>query len=224
MDKNTYVKFAALVLVGLICSFACQKTVTNQSPEVTVKIDGRPIAENSFSGNSQNQPDVYNQGSTINDPGPRYGSSLQDTANFGGDEGTSDSPQVRRNNDSAGPRQVGRKRVRAQYIADGARLTALTDDGKSSAVAWAYHGDKIAFVREIAGSTQKKLLVMNADGTGEEEVTPIGNPFFVQWSWAGNKLSYEFSNAADKESQGGVYIYDVATKKSLSVSVPYPRG
>ncbi|MHC4666714.1 MAG: hypothetical protein ACYS9T_12305, partial [Planctomycetota bacterium] len=38
---------------------------------------------------------------------------------------------------------------------------------------------------------------------------------------AGRKLSYEFSNTDEDESQGGVYIYDVADKRSISISAPY---
>ena len=113
--------------------------------------------------------------------------------------------------------------VRAEFIADGVKLTRLTDDGKSRAIAWAYHGDLIAFVREETG-TQKQLMIMKADGTAEEAITEIGNPFFAEWSWTGKKLSYEFSNAVDEQSQGGVFIYDVAAKKSLSISAPYARG
>ncbi len=112
--------------------------------------------------------------------------------------------------------------VRAESIADGVKLIRLTDDGKSRAVSWAFHGDLIAFVREET-STQKQLMIMKADGTGEEAITQVGNPFFAQWSWAGKKLSYEFSNAVDDQSQGGIFIYDVLTKKSLSISAPYPK-
>ena len=110
--------------------------------------------------------------------------------------------------------------VRAEFIADGVKLIRLTDDGRSRAVSWAFHGDLIAFVREET-STQKQLMIMKADGTAEEAITQVGNPFFAQWSWAGKKLSYEFSNAIDDQSQGGVFIYDVLTKKPLSISAPY---
>ena len=109
-----------------------------------------------------------------------------------------------------------------EHIADGVTLTPLTNDGKSTSVSWAYRGDKIAFVRKVSNS-QKQLMIMKSDGTGEETITPIGNPFFAKWSWSGKKLSYEFSNADTDESQGGVYVYDVATKKSLPVSGPYLR-
>ena len=113
--------------------------------------------------------------------------------------------------------------ARAQFMAPGFKLTPLTDDGKSVAVAWAPHGDLVCFVREIT-STQKQLLIMKSDGTGEEVVTPVGNPIFAEWSWSGQKLSFEFTNANSSESQGGVYVYDVLSKQKLSVSQPYTRG
>ncbi|MHC4336615.1 MAG: hypothetical protein ACYSTG_01520, partial [Planctomycetota bacterium] len=43
----------------------------------------------------------------------------------------------------------------------------------------------------------------------------------AEWSWRGRKLSYEFSNTNDDESQGGIYIYDVLTEQSLPISAPY---
>jgi Tol biopolymer transport system component len=110
--------------------------------------------------------------------------------------------------------------VQAEFIADGVTLTPLTDDGKSIALSWAYHGDLISVIREVHDS-QSQLLIMNSDGTGEKAVSPIGNPFFAEWSWTGRKLSYEFSNADNEQSQGGVYIYDVLSKQSLPVSAPY---
>ena len=110
--------------------------------------------------------------------------------------------------------------VPAEYIADGVALTPLTDDGKSIALSWSYHGDLIAFIREVHDS-QAQLIIMNSDGTGEQEVSPVGYPFFAEWSWTGRKLSYEFSNADEEQSQGGVYIYDVPTKRSIQVSAPY---
>ncbi|MHC4666244.1 MAG: hypothetical protein ACYS9T_09865, partial [Planctomycetota bacterium] len=76
------------------------------------------------------------------------------------------------------------------------------------------------FIRQVHDS-QGQLLIMNSGGTGEQAVSPVGNPFFAEWSWAGQKLSYEFSNTDDEQSQGGVYVYDVVTKRSLSISAPY---
>ena len=102
-------------------------------------------------------------------------------------------------------------------------LTQLSNDGKTQAVAWAYRGDMIAAVRNIS-RTQKQLLVLKSDGSDEEAVSPIGNPFYAKWSWSGDKLAYEFSNTWDNESQGGAFIYNVATKKSLAISSPYRKG
>ncbi len=113
--------------------------------------------------------------------------------------------------------------VQADFVAQGVRITPLTNDGKSTAASWAYHGDLVAFIHREANS-EGQLKFMNSDGANIETVTPIGNPFFVQWSWRGDKLAYEFSNQDSAESQGGVYIYDVTTKKSLYISAPYPRS
>jgi Tol biopolymer transport system component len=112
--------------------------------------------------------------------------------------------------------------ARAEYIADGATLTQLTDDGRCVALSWAYHGNLIAFIREVSDD-QSQLLIMKSDGSGEKVVSPVGNPFFAEWSWAGRKLSYEYSNTDDDESQGGVHIYDVLTDRSIPISAPYIR-
>ena len=110
--------------------------------------------------------------------------------------------------------------AQAEFVAEGVQLTPLTEDGRCLAVAWAYHGHRVAFVREISGA-QKQLLIMNADGSSEQTVCPVGNPFFAEWSWSGEMLSYEFSNANDDESQGGVYIYDVEGRTTVPVSAPH---
>ncbi|MHC4477587.1 MAG: hypothetical protein ACYTEL_18215 [Planctomycetota bacterium] len=110
--------------------------------------------------------------------------------------------------------------AQAEFIAEGVTLTPLTEDGKSIAMFWAYHGDLIAFVRHVHDS-QTQLLIMKSDGSGEEPVSPVGNPFFAEWSWNGRKLSYEYSNTDEDQSQGGLYIYDVTAKESLSISAPY---
>jgi hypothetical protein len=62
---------------------------------------------------------------------------------------------------------------------------------------------------------------MKSDGTEEQVVSQIGNPFFAEWSWSGTKLAYEFTNAPEQESQGGAFVYDVQTKKTVAVSAPY---
>ena len=110
----------------------------------------------------------------------------------------------------------------AEWMAEGIKLVPLTDNGKSRAVAWAYHGDLVTYVYEIS-DTQRQLMIMKSDGTDPVKVSPIGYPFFAEWSWRGDKLSYEFANAADEESQAQVYVYDVATRKSVAISAPYPR-
>jgi Tol biopolymer transport system component len=110
----------------------------------------------------------------------------------------------------------------AEFIADDVTLTRLTEDGKSVVLSWSYHGELIAFIREVHNS-QAQLMIMKSDGTDEQAVSPVGNPFFAEWSWAGSKLSYEYSNTKDDESQGRAYIYDVPTKRSMAISAPYAQ-
>jgi type II secretory pathway component GspD/PulD (secretin) len=111
----------------------------------------------------------------------------------------------------------------AEMIADGLKLTVLTDDGRSKAVAWAWHGDLVSFIRSIPGSSQNQLFIMKSDGSGKQVVSPIGNTFFAEWSWGGDKLSYLFTNADADESQGGAFIYDLSASRSYPVSAPYLR-
>ncbi len=114
------------------------------------------------------------------------------------------------------------KPAQAKFIADGLTVTPLTDDGRSTAAGYSYHGDWTAFLREES-STQKQLMIMKSDGSNARAVTPLGNTFFIEWSWDDTKISYEFSSAADSQSQAQVYIYDLNTKKAMSVSAPYTR-
>jgi len=100
----------------------------------------------------------------------------------------------------------------------------LTDDGKSKAVAWAYHGDWVAFVRQVGDSPQWQLHVMKADGTEVKPACTVGDVFFAEWSWAGDRIAYEFSNATEEESQGEAYIYDISQNRSVTISPPYRRS
>ncbi len=95
----------------------------------------------------------------------------------------------------------------AEFVAPGVKLVPLTDNGKSRAVAWAYHGDLVSYIYEVSDS-QRQLMVMKSDGTDETKISPIGYPFFSEWSWRGDKLSYEFANSRDAESQSQVFVHD----------------
>lgn len=109
-------------------------------------------------------------------------------------------------------------------IAEGVTLVPLTDDGKSRAVAWAWHGDWVAFVRQVGDSSQWQLHIMKADGTEVKPACPVGDVFFAEWSWAGDRIAYEFSNATEDESQGAAYIYDIGQNRSTAISPPYRRN
>mgnify|MGYP005847626775 CR=1 FL=1 len=113
--------------------------------------------------------------------------------------------------------------INAEILEDGVKLTQLTDDGKSAAMLWSYNSNWISYVRNET-SSQAQLMIMKSDATAQEEITEIGNPIFAEWSWDSSMLSYEFSNAGNSESQGGVYIYDLESKKSKTVSAPHTEG
>lgn len=112
----------------------------------------------------------------------------------------------------------------AQIIAEGVTLIPLTDDGKSKAVAMAYHGDWVAFVQQVGDSSQWQLHVMKSDGTEVKPACPVGDVFFAEWSWAGDCIAYEFSNTSEDESQGSAYIYDISQNRSAAISPPYRRS
>ncbi|MBN2589928.1 MAG: PD40 domain-containing protein [Sedimentisphaerales bacterium] len=111
----------------------------------------------------------------------------------------------------------------SEFIAEGVVLTPLTTDGKSTAVSWAYQGDLVTYLCSETG-TQRQLMIMKSDGSEKEKISQMGNPFFAEWSWNSNKISFEFSNSSDRQSQGGIYVYDLNTKKTTSISAPYPQS
>lgn len=112
----------------------------------------------------------------------------------------------------------------SEIIAEGVTLVPLTNDGKSRAVAWACHGDWVAFVRQVGDSSQWQLYIMKSDGTEARPACPVGDVFFAEWSWAGDRIAYEFSNAVEDESQAAAYIYNVSQNQSTTISPPYRRG
>jgi len=112
--------------------------------------------------------------------------------------------------------------VHGAFVAEGVRLVPLTDDGRSLAVSWAWHGDEVATLYTISG-LQRQLVIMKADGSDARKVSPIGFPYFAEWSWKGDQLTYLFANASDAESQCQVFVYDLATDRSTALSAPYTR-
>ena len=66
---------------------------------------------------------------------------------------------------------IGAIPARALFLAEGAKLVQLTDDGRSTAMAWAKQGDLIAFVRQETES-QNQLMIMKSDGTGVDCTGP----------------------------------------------------
>jgi len=112
--------------------------------------------------------------------------------------------------------------AQAEFIADGVALTDLTNDGKSAAIAWTPHGNKILY-QVLHTDTQRQLFVANSDGSNAEAITPIGFPYYAEWSWAGDKVAFLYANSATSESQSRVYVYDLNTQETVMACEPYPR-
>ena len=113
--------------------------------------------------------------------------------------------------------------AQAAFYGEGIKLVRMTKDGKTRVVSWGYQGEYVCVIRDETGA-QSQLLIMKSDGSDEQAITPLGNPFFARWSWRSDKLAYEFSNANDLESQSGVYVYDLTTGQTKSMSAPTTRS
>lgn len=112
--------------------------------------------------------------------------------------------------------------VYGQFIAEGVGLVPLTTDGKSSAIGWAPHGNKILY--KLSHTTdQHQLFISNSDGTEAQAITEMGHIYYAEWSWAGDKVAYLSANSAGTESQSSAFIYDLNTRQTLTASAPYPR-
>ena len=112
--------------------------------------------------------------------------------------------------------------VRSAFVGDGVTLVPLTDNGKSTAVAWAPHGNKILF-QVLHTDTQRQLFIADSDGSHAEAITPIGFPYYAEWSWAGDKVAFLYANSSSSESQSRAYIYDLNSEGSVMACEPYPR-
>ena len=102
----------------------------------------------------------------------------------------------------------------AKYIDPGAKLTKITDNGKSTLLACSPDGRKILYLYEISGS-QKQLMAINADGTNPQAISLVGNTIFAEWAYHSDKVAYIFSNANSLESQTQYYLCDINTNKTI---------
>jgi len=71
--------------------------------------------------------------------------------------------------------------------------------------------------------TQRQLFIADSDGANAEAITPIGFPYYAEWSWAGDKVAFLYANSSSSESQAGAYVYDLKTKKTVMACEPYPQ-
>jgi TolB protein len=88
---------------------------------------------------------------------------------------------------------------------------AVTDAVDEIAPAWSPDGARIAFVRYVNGygKSPVDIYTMNADGSGEQQITTGGNNYSPAWSPDGSKLVFRHKdpNAGAGESPvSGLYV------------------
>jgi len=92
--------------------------------------------------------------------------------------------------------------------ADGSNVRKLTDaPGNNRKPTWSPDGKQIAFERD------EQIFVMNADGTGEQMLTPTDSngDRYPDWSPIGDKIAFERSSGSDKKY--GDTLYQIFTMK-----------
>ena len=74
--------------------------------------------------------------------------------------------------------------------ADGTGLTRLTNNAVPELTpSWSPDGRQIVFHRAVGGRGQFQIFVMNADGTGEQQLTfPPGRNGFANWGVLNRRL------------------------------------
>ena len=102
--------------------------------------------------------------------------------------------------------------------ADGSAPRNLTrHEARDKKPAWSPDGRRIAFVSDRKGESEKGLLltndifVMNADGSGVEQLTSSQRPIFAgdpAWSPDGSSIAF---NMLDGEGSSGIYVLELST-------------
>jgi Tol biopolymer transport system component len=93
---------------------------------------------------------------------------------------------------------------------DGTDERQLTSNGDVNAQpAWSPDGSKILFVRFIRDQTNITIWVMNADGSGQTQLTTeaVGNSFTP--GWAPNGSMIVFARYTDAEGDTDIWVMDV---------------
>ncbi|MCG8352512.1 MAG: LpqB family beta-propeller domain-containing protein [Chloroflexales bacterium] len=97
---------------------------------------------------------------------------------------------------------------------DGSGLQQLTSVAGTDAVdemapAWSPDGARIAFVRYVNGygKSPVNIYTMNADGSGEQQITTSGNNYSPAWSPDGSKLAFRYKDSKSGSSPAsGLYV------------------
>lgn len=108
----------------------------------------------------------------------------------------------------------------SESLMPGANLVQMTTNGKSRIWRASPRGEWLAYLKDVS-NTQAQLRVMRVDGSEDRAVSAVGNPFFIAWSWAGDRLSYEFTSSRTGDSQGNAFIYDFEGDRSYPISQTY---
>ncbi|OFX13488.1 MAG: hypothetical protein A2Z18_08700, partial [Armatimonadetes bacterium RBG_16_58_9] len=101
------------------------------------------------------------------------------------------------------------------------KVIRLTNDGRCYApmtAGWSPDGSRILFAKQFGtdaqGSTIQQLWIMNADGSGAKSISRMGCQKYYDWSPDGKKIAYAYAERWERESQGTLYLYDVASDQS----------
>jgi Tol biopolymer transport system component len=103
---------------------------------------------------------------------------------------------------------------------DGSNQTRLTNSSESSTfAAWSPDGSRIAFARGTSPTATtrgtRQIWVMNADGTGAQQVTAEGDNYRPRWSPDSKKLIFasdrdgDFTNALAREKGPTFGLHDI---------------
>jgi Tol biopolymer transport system component len=108
---------------------------------------------------------------------------------------------------------------------DGSGLTAITPRRVSSFLpAWSPDGSRLAFVRMDTPNGNRRIFVMNADGSGTRKLTEGPRDYYPSWSPSGDKILYAHEGELREISPDGGdahVIYSCAVTGCTAVSSPH---
>ena len=113
--------------------------------------------------------------------------------------------------------------ARRAEIAPDITLTRITTDGKSEGLSLSPKGGRIAFFKRITGQ-QRQLWTMRADGSDPHAISPVGNPYYVSWSWDGKKIGYVFSLTQEETGGADLFVSDADGSNQAKITIGMKRA